>query len=163
MQQKSHKEPVPATPTINPRVVARRAIHEKAILWTKKPLSNLMGYFALFGFFFFFLPLCIKPLKTFFEQTPVLYQFFYFFVKTQDGGYLIVRSVCFFISLRLLAQNFYPNLYKAFWQLTPPKDEFYPKTTKEEIGFWLEVFFQVLGSSVFIYFPFGLVSYFFIR
>ncbi len=159
MLRKMHGVPEP-TGEADPVLVARLKYHVAAARWCEKYLSYFDSFFAYIGFFIILLPIFLKSWRSFIQHTPILSTIFHDY-STQSGWAIINIFVLIFIFFikNSLTKSIPGGLMRIRTYRDVREMELYPRTKKEEVAYWVSIIFSTAGSSLWLFFPFGLLAY----
>ncbi|WP_459724375.1 hypothetical protein [Sideroxyarcus sp. TK5] len=144
----------------------RRARQMAAAQWLAKWTYRLQALFASIGFFLVLLPVLNNQWREVIEAFALTAWIFRVF-STLTGGALILLGI---LMLLFLILNFMVKDYPGGWNPTKewgfpsPKQvverELYPRNRKEEFVFWIDIIFGIVGTTFWLYLPFGVLAYF---
>jgi len=145
---------------------SRKARQMVAAIWLAKWSYRLQALFASIGFFLVLLPTLNNPWRVIIEAFSLTAWIFRAF-STLSGVALILLALLMVLFLIL---NFMVKDYPGGWNPTKEwgfpsprqvvEKELYPRNRKEEFVFWIDIFFGVVATTVWLYLPFGVLAYF---
>lgn len=148
------------------RTLNRKGIHVVFARLLAKWSYRLQAIFASIGFFIVLLPTLSEPWRVAIKTFPFAAWIFNEFSTLGAGALLLVAIIMvpFFIL------NFMIKSYPGGWDPTKeggfpgPKQiiekELYPCNKREEFVFWVGIFLGFIGTTVWLYLPFGVLSCF---
>lgn len=143
------------------QVIARHATHRLIAVFYAKWLTLIHIAFAFFGFLIVLLPSLVAPWRELVESLPILAPIFESYSTL--GGFSIIHFIGL-IALLIIRDVLTPAELRSKMQFLTYKDilrkELYPKTKKEEVAYWTSALFGLAVSSLWLFFPFGVISYF---
>lgn len=143
----------------NPTVLERTRYHEAAAEWLAEWLAPLQAVFASLGFFIILLPVLSKPWRSIIEGLPILSKIFLDYSTFSGLAIINIYALLFTGLIKLWLAKQSPS-----GDVIPYKDGIAPllcpRTRKEEVSFWIESVAMILGTSVWLFLPFGVLGYF---
>lgn len=147
---------------VSPRKDAQIA----AARWLAKWSRPLQISFATTGFSVVLMPVLSNPWKEVVVSLPVAGWVFNQFSTFGAWAMLLLGLLLtLFLILNIMVRD-YPGGWNPTkeWGFPSPKQvvekELYPRTRKEEFVFWVDIFFGAIGTTVWLYLPFGVLAYF---
>lgn len=154
----------PDTPP-DQQVLLRRPMHIASARWLAKWSYPLQFTFAVISFVVVLLPLLSTHWKEIIEEIPFLAWIFNDFSRFGP----ISLFLLFIIVMPFLILNCMVKHYPGDWDPTKqggfpnPKQvvemSLYPNTLKEEFVYWTSQFLGTVGTSLWMYLPFGVLAY----
>jgi hypothetical protein len=142
----------------DPSVFRRRNFHKSALLFCDKWLVPLQFVFAFIGLTVIFFPLLFNSWRNLIEEIPVFSKIFHDYSGL--SGLALINTYLFFFMF-FVKNYFYKNnlnlskiSYGDIYLM-----EIYPRIKKEELSFWIDIFINIFGATVWLIFPFGVLSY----
>ena len=147
-------------------ISSRRARQMAAARWLAKWSYRLQALFASIGFFLVLLPALNNPWREIIEAFSLTEWVFRAF-STLSGGAIIWLGILMLLHLIL---NFMVKDYPGGWNPTKEwgfpspqqvvEKELYPRNRKEEFVFWIGIILGTVGTTFWLYLPFGVLAYF---
>lgn len=145
---------------------SRRARQMAAARWLAKWSYRLQALFASIGFFVVLLPVLNKSWRGIIETySPTAWIFHEF--SALGGWALLLLGVLLGAHLIL---NFMAKDYPGGWNPTKEwgfpspaqivEKRLYPQNRREEFVFWVGIFIGTVGTTFWLYLPFGVLAYF---
>lgn len=158
--RKIHGLTDPTAPS-DPAVMARRTYHEAAAKWLAKWSYPLQAFFALIGFVVVLLPMFSKTWRTIIESTPVVKSVFHDY-STFSG--LAMVNLYILMALFLVRSWQIKSLPGgaaiALTYRNVVDMELFPRTRREEFAYWTDISFGFVGTTLWLFLPFGVIAYF---
>lgn len=147
------------TEAVEPSVLQRRKLHEAAAKWCAKWLTSLQVVFAFIGFTVVLLPVLSKTWRSIIEHIAPLSTIFHDY-STFSGWSLVHLFVGMStaIAKTLWMRNSSKLSMHSYKEIV--NREYYPKTIREEVAFWLDVVGTVMVTTVWLFLPFSVLAYF---
>jgi hypothetical protein len=142
-------------------VLARRKYHEAAATWLARRSYILQAIFAAIGFVVVLLPIFSRSWRTVIESTPIARWVFHDY-STFSG--LAMVNLYILMALFLIRSWQIKSLPGgAAFSLTYRNVvdmELYPRTKREELAYWTDISFGFVGTTLWLFLPFGALAYF---
>lgn len=145
----------------DPKVLARRKYHEAGARWLSKLSPRLHVLFFFTGLALVLLPALSTTWRAAVEAIAVFEKIFTDYSTFQGvalGNINLLSAICI---LNLCQEK---NLPWGCDADVTTKDilklDLYPKSLKEESSFWTYFIFELTASSIWMFLPFGVISYF---
>lgn len=161
-----NNEEMSPNPQLPVGTLQRRKYHITAAQWLAKWSYRLQIMFALIGFFVVLLPALNKSWRKIVEAFPPTEWIFHDF-STLSGWALLLFGG---LMAGYLFLNFRVKDYPGGWNPTKegrfpyPEETFekelYPRNKKEEFVFWVNIFVGTVGTTFWLYLPFGVLAFF---
>jgi hypothetical protein len=140
-------------------VISRKDKHEKMAVWMAKWMPHLTAISIFTSIFFILLPAIIKKWALIVNESFILG---YIFNSYSTFSGIAKVNICIIV-LFIFFKNF-ANVKKIKQINIPYEDvvamQLYPNTKKEEFFYYLNLFFEFIGVTVYLFFPFGVLAYF---
>ena len=159
MLRKMHGVPEP-TGEADPAVVARLKYHVAA-RWCEKYLSYICSLFALIGFAVVLLSVMLKSWGEFIQHIPILSKIFHDYSTLSGWALVNFYPMIFLLILKISMIKSIPGrsthscTYRELMEM-----ELYPRTKKEEVAYWICIFFNISASTAIIFVPLSCLAYF---
>lgn len=143
------------------KVLNRRRFHEIGAKWAAKWSGRLGVFFSLIGFFIILLPTLSMTVKNIIIKIPLLATIFHDYSTLSGLFFFNFLMLGFSALVKGILGKHNPGghfplgfTYKEALIL-----ELYPMTIKEEFAFWSAIFFEAVVSTVWLFFPFGVIAF----
>ena len=142
-------------------VLARRKYHEAAATWLARKSYILQAVFAAIGFVVVLLPVFSSSWRAVVESTPIVRWVFHDY-STLSG--LAMTNLYILMTLFLVRSWQVKSLPGgAAFSLTYRNVvdmELFPRTRREEFAYWADISFGFVGTTLWLFLPFGVLAYF---
>lgn len=147
-------------------VLRRRAAHERVAQWMARWQFPLQALFAMLGLFVVLMPLLLA-----FWRDVVMAHALAAWVHTEFSrmGPWATAWLLFLVAGPLVALHFMAHHYPSSWDVRQQwgfpspsqivRRRLYPRTQREEGVFWLAMLMDLLGTTLWLYLPFGVLAY----
>lgn len=144
-----------------PSVISRRKAHKLGVT-----LASRLSFFFqcscfVIGAFVVLFPALSSSYRRAISGIPVVSDVFRSFSEMRGASLLILLILIGLFLARAAVSKYVPSAYSSSSTFRDIEEmELYPRNKKEELAFWIDVAFGVSSSLVWLYLPFGVVSYF---
>lgn len=150
----------------NQRVLARRPLHMRTARWLVRWQFPLQVAFAIAGLFLVLMPVLLDFWHEIIDEHAITAWVYEEFSRMGlvAVGWLVFLVCGPYLALHLMAQH-YPGGWnvRQQWGFPSPTQiverELYPRTLREECVFWVAMVMDVLGTSLWLYLPFGVLAF----
>lgn len=147
-------------------VLGRRPAHVRVARWVARWQFALQVSFVIAGLFLVLMPVLLEFWLVLIQQNPITHWVFEEFSRMGPMaiGWLVFLLCGPYLALHLMAQH-YPGGWDVRQQQGFPSPtqiverSLYPRTRREECVFWIAMVMDVLGTSIWLYLPFGVMAY----
>ncbi len=145
------------TEAAHPSIIRRRRFHETAAIFCEKWLVSLHVFFATAGFFIVLLPTLSKPWRGVIEKVSIFAQLFHDYSTFSNWALinLYIGMVTALVRIYQKSRGCPDTSYEKIVRL-----KIYPKTLKEELSFFTDIFGSIFSATGWLFLPFGLIAYF---
>lgn len=142
-------------------VLARRKHHEAAAQWLAKRSYLLQIAFAAIGFMVVLLPVLSKSWRAAIESAPIVRNVFHDYSTFSGLAMLNLYILIALFLIRSLQIKSLPGANAIALTYRNVVDmELYPRTRREEFAYWTDILFGLVGPTLWLFLPFGVLAYF---
>lgn len=151
---------------VSDSVLRRRKYHIAIVEWEARWLPWLQAAGALVGFAIVLMPAMSKGWRSLIQDISVTNWIFEEFSRFGSFALALLAMLLSMTSALYSLHHYFPGDWDVWQEHGFPSAKvirdraLYPKTLKEEFTFWTLILFGMFGSSIWLYLPFGLISFF---